>query len=405
MDSAYNAFLENANRYVHEKSIRQIEELVEKYEPDLMWFDTPHKLPLYQNIFMTKRLREFKPDVVINGRLARWDGHQLGDYENSGDRAAFFFPTASKYWESIPTTNESDGYSITDRSHKPASHFIRLLASAASKGGNILLNVGPMGSGKWDSADVAIFDAIGAWMDTNGESIYGTERTNDIPIPNWGVITKKGSTLYLHVHQWPSDGVLWLGSLEADIQGAKILATGEAVACSQQGKDIKIIVPVSCPDPDSTVIVLTLNGNYKAHPQRLLDPHAKNELHAFDAVLTGIFSRGDGKPGNNFLSGWKSNDQYLTWNVSLRERGTFGLSLVYNGSGNTGTVSIEINGTGVDLGYSGSNVGSTVSAGQVTLDAGDHVIRLRGKTLNGEHLRPRTLILEPPIQVTGNRQQ
>jgi len=398
-DGTYKGFLSKADYYVNSKSLRQIEELVKKYEPDLMWFDTPHKLPVYQNIAICRQLRGFKSDVVINGRLARWEGHNLGDYANFSDRAAFMFPLADEYWETIPTTNNSYGYSSTDNSHKPPEHFIRLLATATSKGGNVLLNVGPMGNGKWDSKDVSIFNAIGEWMDKNGESIYGATRTNDIPIPNWGAITKKDNKLYLHVHQWPSNGVLWLGSLSADIQSARILPTGQTLTYSKVDRDIKIDVPLVCPDALSTVIVLTLNGGYTASPQRLLDSKVKNELHAFDALLTGTFSRGDGKVNNNYLSDWKSTDQYMTWNVRLREQSAFDFSLGYNNSGSAGVVTLEIDGIGYDMSYASAseNTRGNVSPLQdaITLAAGDHVIRLKGKSNGGEFMRPRTLTLTP----------
>jgi len=398
-NAVYKGFLGSADYYVNSKSLKQIEELAKKYDPDIMWFDTPHKLPLYQNIAICRRLREFKPDIVINGRLARWDGHNLGDYANFSDRAAFIFPLADEYWETIPTTNNSYGYSSTDNSHKPPEHFIRLMATAASKGGNVLMNVGPMGSGKWDPRDISIFNAIGAWMDKNGESIYGTTRTNDIPIPNWGAITKKGNNLYLHVHQWPSDGALWLGSLSADIQSVRILSTGQMLTHSQHGKDILISVLADCPDPASTVVVLTLKGSYKAFPQRLLDPSAKNELHAFDAILNGAFSRGDGKVNNNYLYNWISTDQYLTWNVSLREPKAFIFSLGYNGSGSAGVVTLEIDGVGYDMDYPSAPLNALGSVsppeGAIALAAGDHVIRLIGKSSGGDFLRPKTLTLVP----------
>jgi alpha-L-fucosidase len=389
-----------ADNYVTNKSKSQIRELVEKYDPDLMWFDTPHKLPLYQNIEIAKFLRGLKPDIVINGRLARWPNYQLGDYENSGDRASFFFPLPVKYWETIPTTNDSYGFSSVDNSHKPPSHFIRILGTAASKGGNVLLNVGPMGNGKWDPKDTAIFNAIGAWMEKNGESIYGTERTNDIPIPNWGAITKKGNKLYLHVHQWPADGVLWLGSLQADMQ-AQFLVSGKTIPWLQQGKDIKMEVGTACPDTDSTVIVLTINGSYTTYPQRLLDPLAVNSLYAFDAILTGNFSRGDGKVATNHLGSWQSNEQYISWNVSLREQKAFNFQLQYNGSDNSGTVCVEITGTdnvfaySYDINYSDGGTGIMSPAVPVTLPSGDYVINIKGKTLKGEHLRPRAMVLTP----------
>ncbi|MCL2043132.1 MAG: alpha-L-fucosidase [Treponema sp.] len=392
-DNTYHQFLQHAEKYVEEKAKPQIAELVRKLDPDIMWFDTPHKLPLYLNIEICKFLRELKPEIVINGRLARWENYQLGDYENSGDRAAYFFPLADEYWETIPTTNNSFGYSSVDNSHKPPVHFIRLLACAVSKGGNILLNVGPMGNGKWDTRDADIFNAVGAWLEKNGESIYGTVRTNDIPVPNWGVITKKNDTLFLHVHQWPQDGVLWLGSLKADIRRAALFATGETLAWSQEGSDIRITLPAACPDTDSTVIALTLNGGYTSYPHRLLDPRVKNVLQVFDADLTGNFTRGDGKVARNFLSGWVSNDMSISWNLSLREKYSFSLALEYCSSGNAGTVSIEINGAEHDLDYRPGDTSSVVD--RITLDAGNHIVRLKGKTLNGEHISPMTLTFIP----------
>lgn len=109
------------------------------------------------------------------------------------DRAAYF-PVTRGYWESIPTTNESYGYSVVDTVRKSPKHFVQLVASAASKGGNILMNVGPMGNGKWDEKDVQIFRSVGDWLAVNGEGIYGVERTT-LPIQQWGVSTWKGDTL------------------------------------------------------------------------------------------------------------------------------------------------------------------------------------------------------------------
>ena len=121
-------------------------------------------------------VREADPNIVINGRGARDGSRQFGDYQNTGDRAAEFRPTEGD-WEAIPTTNESYGYHRFDNSHKTPEFFVRLLVKAAARGGNLLLNIGPMGNGEIDPKDQAILRGIGKWMSVNGESIYGTERT------------------------------------------------------------------------------------------------------------------------------------------------------------------------------------------------------------------------------------
>ncbi|HVF96346.1 MAG TPA: alpha-L-fucosidase, partial [Flavisolibacter sp.] len=126
--------LVKAKEYVDQKAIPQIKELLTKYHPDILWFDTPQKLPLSENVRILKAIRETDPDVVVNGRLVRGANSNFGDYRNTADRPAEFFPVTGD-WEAIPTTNESYGYHKFDNSHKPVSHFIQLLASAASRGG------------------------------------------------------------------------------------------------------------------------------------------------------------------------------------------------------------------------------------------------------------------------------
>ena len=101
-NSEYHDYLSEADKYVKEKSIPQILELIHNYQPDILWFDTPGKLPLYQNIRILKTIREADPNqqIVVNGRLARFGKMNLGDYVNTGDRAAFFLSptrTLGKY--------------------------------------------------------------------------------------------------------------------------------------------------------------------------------------------------------------------------------------------------------------------------------------------------------------------
>jgi alpha-L-fucosidase len=66
--------LPKAVKYVNEKAIPQIKELLVKYHPDIIWFDTPQKLPLSENIRILKAIRETDANVVVNGRLARYGG-------------------------------------------------------------------------------------------------------------------------------------------------------------------------------------------------------------------------------------------------------------------------------------------------------------------------------------------
>ena len=243
-------FMASARKYVDTKSIPQIRELIRLYHPDILWFDTAGKLPPSENLRIMKAIREVDSHVVISGRLV----HGWGDYDDTTDRPANF-PPHDGDWEGIPTTDESYGWNKFDTSHKPPAHFIQLLAKSAARGGNLLLNIGPMGDGDLDPKDVAILQGIGDWWQVNGESIRGTTRT-PLPVQTWGESTRKGSTLYLHVFNWPTNGTLIVGGLKSKVKSAAPLAGlmslnlhDPVLAVTRlNATDVCISIPTNAPD-------------------------------------------------------------------------------------------------------------------------------------------------------------
>ena len=288
--------------------------MLTKYHPDILWFDTPHKLPLSENIRILKAIRAVDTNVVINGRLVRFGNSNFGDYKNTADRPAEFFPVSGN-WEAIPTTNESYGYHKFDNSHKPVSHFIRLLASAASKGGNLLMNIGPKGDGSFDQKDLDILTGIGAWLNKNGESIYGTT-ASPLPYHSWGVSTIKNNKIYLHVFEWPDDGKLYVSGFSQISNG--YLLENPAVKIkmlkTKHGDHI-LALPKQRPDSINSVIVFDWKGQKVQDSLHLVVPNSKLERFlAFDAKQSGVgFNYGDGKTARYYVEGWKRMDQYLSW--------------------------------------------------------------------------------------------
>ena len=314
-------FLQKTQHYVDTKAIPQLRELIARYHPDIFWFDTPGKLPFYQQAQIIKAVREADPSVVINGRAARSETVNLGDYLNTADRAAEIRPTTGD-WEAMPTTNESYGYDRLDPVHKPVSYFIQLLAKAAAKGGNILLNIGPRGDGTLDPPDEAILQGIGRWMSVNGESIQGTQRT-PLDRQAWGDSTKKGNTLYLHVWDWPTDGKLVLSGFEGKVLRANLLVkpSQAALPVSRLGaSDVEITLPRTAPDPVDSVVVLHLASPAAGFPGRLVQEDVSiNRLLAFDAAARGDgFSYGDGKASRYYIDGLNHEGNTLDWQVRSR---------------------------------------------------------------------------------------
>lgn len=381
--------LPKAVKYVDEKSIPQIRELLTKYHPDIIWFDTPHKLPLSENIRILKAIRETDPNVVVNGRLARSPAVSFGDYKNTADRPAEFYPVEGD-WEAIPTTNESYGYSRYDNSHKPAPFFIRLIAKATARGGNLLMNIGPMGNGVIDPRDTVILHSIGQWLQTNGQSVYGAG-ASPLPLQHWGEVTKKGDKLYLHVFNWPANGQLVLGGLQGKIKSASLLATGRALRFKNNQTDWTFAVPAQAPDTVNTVIVLETEGTVKGDEARLLASKEENILRAFDAELHGKgLGYGDGKAGKDYVQNWKKQDQWLSWKIRLNEPAVLQVRLQYikEDAANGSTFTLTAGGRKIE-----GTVGANDVYGTFELPAGTYDLELKPGNIKGELMKLQDVIL------------
>lgn len=310
------AFLANTDRYIDRKVIPQLNELITRYHPDILWFDTPGKLPFFQQARIVEAVRKADPNVVINGRAARSNDLNLGDYLDTADRPAELRPTAGD-WEAIPTTNESYGYNALDHSHKSVEHFVRLIAKASAKGGNILLNVGPHGDGTIDAPDAAILAGVGKWMSVNAESIKGTSRT-PLDRQAWGDSTVKGDRLYLHVFDWPKGRPLRVGGLLSPPKRAYVLATKAPVAIrSAGGADYDLTLPAQAPDAADSVVVVETDGPVRGQAGRLIETRGgDNQLLAFDAKAEGTgFTYGDGKTARFYVDGLERAGNRLVWSV------------------------------------------------------------------------------------------
>jgi hypothetical protein len=327
---------------------------------------------------------------VINGRLVRNAAANFGDYKNTADRPAEFYPVTGD-WEAIPTTNESYGYHQFDSSHKPASSFIQLIAKAASRGGNLLMNIGPKGDGAFDTKDLRILDSIGKWMDENGESIYGTH-SSLLPLQSWGVSTQKGNKVYLHVFDWPADGKLYVGGFTSYAVEKAYLQTAASnilPVVNLNTTDCFIKVPASAPDIINTVIVLEVKPKSKTNVTaylsdsiRFKSPNIKDERFlAFDAELRGKgLSYGDGKADRYYVENWQIlKGQSLVWKFRTLESAAYKIIVKYivpeNGGGSFALSVSDGFGSGADIEDSKGKV-VTREIGVASLMAGDHEITI-----------------------------
>lgn len=106
--------------------------------------------------------------------------------------------------EMCQTMNGMWGYKVADQNYMSSGELVKLLARAASKGSNLLINIGPQPDGNLPAAALERMKDVGQWMRIYGDSIYGTDSAG-LPEQDWGVATRKGNTLYLHVFE-PASG-------------------------------------------------------------------------------------------------------------------------------------------------------------------------------------------------------
>lgn len=271
----------------------QVKELVTNYgKLDLLWFDfsyddmTGEK---WKATELIKMVRTYQPDVIIDNRLeGAGDNHGSITTDEpliySGDFASpeQIIPPKGVCdehgnpipWELCATMNNHWGYCNFDYQYKTPQMLVRKLVECVSKGGNMILNVGPDANGRFNAESCRLLDEIGAWMSVNSESIYGCGSA-DVPKPDWGWYTKKSGRIYAHILENPI-GPLALTGLDAKRVGAvRRLADGSEVLRGESWitnayENLAFVTLGTIPHftyllPDTTDTVLAIE--YKEDPQ------------------------------------------------------------------------------------------------------------------------------------------
>ncbi|MBR5843687.1 MAG: alpha-L-fucosidase [Bacteroidaceae bacterium] len=140
--------------------------------------------------------------------------------------------------ETCQTMSWAWGYKLEDQNYKSTEELIQYLVSTAGKGANLLLNIGPRANGELPERAVERLYAMGEWMNVNGETIYGTT-AGDIPAQEWGVTTRKGDRLFVHIFNL-KDTELVL-PLECKVKKAFTFADKTPVKFKKTTEGVKLI--------------------------------------------------------------------------------------------------------------------------------------------------------------------
>lgn len=325
----------NYQLYYQQKAIPQLKELLTNYGPlGIVWFDLPGGLTKQETRALVDTLHALQPKSLFSSRV----GKGLGDYKDFGDSEIPPAPI-NDVWESIYTHNDSWGYIEHDMNFKSSKELIQLLATVSSKGGNLMLNVGPDGNGNIPPYSIKFLKETGKWLDQNGESIYGTD-FGFVPAQPWGVTTAKDHRLFLHVFHGPANGKVWVPDFVNAVKKVYLLADKKALKWVKQGADLLITLPTTT-HPASTVIVVEFTGKGPAYdsfaPTTISSQYATNTIEAINAITAGetavkkiTFSHyfGDWKHVT-CITDMKAPTDAANFNVRVVEPGDYKLILEY----------------------------------------------------------------------------
>jgi alpha-L-fucosidase len=221
---------------------------------------------------LVKMVRELQPHVIMDNRLVA--GHETpgagvkyGDFSSPEQiipaEGVVDADGKPAKWEACITINDNWCYARDDKNFKSAQKLVHMLVECVSKGGNLLLNVGPTALGEIQPECVERLEAVGRWINANGASVYGCGRAA-LPKPEWGRYTQCGKRLFAHVLEKPIGPIALLG-LGGKVKKARMLADGSEVSLAkpwnvgENTKDLFMTIqPSQLSDPLGTVIELEL---------------------------------------------------------------------------------------------------------------------------------------------------
>lgn len=268
----------------------QVRELLTQFGPiDVLWFDFSFPSgegadrlnfalgkgrEAWESEKLLKLIRELQPKVLLDNRLdlpgveASWD---FATPEQAQPKKWIEVNGTRVVWEACQTLSGSWGYHRDEASWRSTDELIRTLIDCVSKGGNLLLNVGPTGRGEFDERALDRLNGIGEWMKRHSRSIYGcTEAPPEFTCPRDCRLTYNPDTkrIYVHLFAYPYKHLHLEGAFADRVEYVQFLNDASEIKVGMDdwhagqigrtGKELTLSLPQTRPNVTIPVIELFL---------------------------------------------------------------------------------------------------------------------------------------------------
>jgi len=261
----------------------QVRELLTNYgKIDIIWLD--YSFPKgkdgkgrkdWDSENLLKMVRGLQPGIIVNDRLDLDDVNGGWDFKSPEQYKPEEWVKVNGIkvpWETCQTFSGSWGYYRDEMTWKNNKQLLVLLIETVSKGGNLLLNVGPTARGTFDYRAQERLNSMGEWMKYNSRAIYGcTQAPEEFKAPENSLLTYNPITkkLYIHLLDWPMEQIILKG-YNGKIKYAQLLNDASEIKMSNKKNttwmaentnagDVILSLPVNKPNVEIPVIELILN--------------------------------------------------------------------------------------------------------------------------------------------------
>lgn len=213
----------------------QVREILTNYgKIDMMWFDGSYleTMHIWDMPALAAMARELQPGLLIS-RLPGFDDFDTPE-QNIPQQGLFDEKGNPKHWEGCQVLHGEWCY-IRDKKWKTVPELIQMLIRHVSRGGNLLLNVGPTSRGALDNHTVSLLNGLGEWMEWHQRAIYGCYGAPaEFPEPEFCRYTwnPERRCLYLHLFSWP-DRRIDLLNLAGKVEYAQLLCDGSEITFTE----------------------------------------------------------------------------------------------------------------------------------------------------------------------------